>query len=515
VAPTSMNGPAHGAPRVGFRALEAVALGAAALVAIALGWVVANNDGFGPDMGSAALLTLGALASFGLIMAGPVPCLAGIAVASVAFYGQPLGQVGTLSVAPGDVLYAGLVGWWLLRTLGRAQGDFPDDRPRIAFGQSMAILFFAYTALTFWNVALSDPGALGDSVVSWLRLIQTASIAFLAASVIETKQDVRLVLGAVVIAGILAIILAVSAGGNVLSGRATAGSLGPQSIGMLSGLILLIGAFGAASVNVRHRIALAAVGLFGLLIAKSVASFVAVGFALALGAAFMAAASSAQRVTRVALTVGLAGVLVFGAVQLFRPEVTPGSEEFKDSSAARRILTIAAGFEIFERNPVIGAGWRQSSNPGVIGDRDVVTDVRRRFPEARPAYYTDVTPTFVHNAYVQVLADLGLVGFLLFVAVIVAIAVRVRDLLRRLGSDHELRREAWVMGLGLLLLLVWFNDKPMFGGQPETVVAALLIGTLAATSRIVAEAAPATGGGWSHPPGRGSGAADGPRMEPS
>jgi O-antigen ligase len=474
---------------MGFGVAEAVAVGCVALLSVALGWAVARYGDLASGVGSAPLLTLGALASLAVVMAGPVACLAAIAVLTVGAYGQPLGHVGTLSITPADVFYVGLVGWWLREVIGRAQQDHPDFRPRIAFGQSAALLFFGYTALTFVHVASADPGALGTSLVSWLKFVQSASIAFLAASLIKTERDVRLVLGAIVLAGVVAVGVAVSDGGNLLGGR-SGGAVGPQPIGLLSGFILLTAAFGALTPKARYRIALAVVGVLGLLIAKSVASYVATGLALSIGAALMPPAAPAQRATRAVLAVGLAAVVIFGVVQVFRPEVTPGSEDFRNSSASHRILVMTAGLEIFERNPVIGAGWRQSSNPRLIGDRDVVTDVRRRFPAARAVHYPDISPTSVHNTYVQILADLGLVGFALFAALIAIIALRIRGLLRRMGPAHDLRREVWVMAMGLLLLLVWLNDKPLFGGQPESVFGALLVGTLAATARIVAQRDP-------------------------
>ena len=51
--------------------------------------------------------------------------------------------------------------------------------------------------------------------------------------------------------------------------------------------------------------------------------------------------------------------------------------------------------------------------------------------------------------------------------------------------------EAWALSLGLLLLLVWLNDNALFGGVPPTLIGALLVGTLAATSRIHARMAEA------------------------
>jgi O-antigen ligase len=455
------------------------------LLSVAAGWTIATQADVLAEAGSLPLLTLAALVSIAIILLGPVACLVAATTLTVGAFGQSLGDAGSLSVTPADLFYAGLVAWWLREVIGRAQQDFPDTRPRIAFGQLAAALFFGYTALTFVYMAVAEPGAIEKSLLSWLRFVQSASIAVLAASVITTRREVKIVMGSVVVAGIVAIVVALFGGASLLNAR-SGGAVGPQPIGLFSGFILLTAAFGALTKETRYRIALALIGLIGLVIAKSVVSFIATGVALAFGAALIASGSGAQRLTRVAVATGVAAVVVFGAVQLFRPEVTPGSDEFRNSSASHRILVINAGLEIFEQNPLIGAGWRQSSNPDVIGDRDIVTDVRRRFPGARSVQYPDVTPASVHNTYVQILADLGAIGFALFVAMIVVIAIRIRDLLRRLAPADELRREAVVMALGLLLLLVWLNDKPLFGGQPESVLGAVLVGTLAATARIVA-----------------------------
>ena len=457
---------------------------AVALVSVAFGWVIATQADLLAEAGSLPLLAVGAIAAAAIISLGPIACLVATTTLTVGAFGQSLGDAGGLSVTPADIFYVGLVGWWLRDVIGRAQQDYPDTRPRIEFGQFAAALFFAYTALTFVHMAVVEPGAVESSLLSWLRFVQSASIAFLAASVIKTSRDVKIVMGGIVVAGIVAIVLALFGGSDLLTGRA-GGAVGPQPIGLFSGFILLTAIFGALTTDARYRIAMVLIGLIGLVIAKSVASFVATGVAIVFGAALIASASGPQRLTRVAVGTLVAGVVVFGAVQLFRPEVTPGSEGFRSSSASHRILVISAGIEIFERNPVIGVGWRQSSNPEVIGDRDVVTDVRRRFPGARSVYYPDVSPTSVHNTYVQILADLGAIGFALFVGLIAVIVFRIRNLLRRLGPADDLRREAVVMALGLLLLLVWLNDKPLFGGQPESVLGAVLVGALAATARLV------------------------------
>jgi O-antigen ligase len=301
--------------------------------------------------------------------------------------------------------------------------------------------------------------------------------------VIESKRDVRIVLGAIAVAGVGGVVFAAVNADGLLGERA-GGALGPNALGLVSGLLLVIAAFGAVTPKAPFRALLVVAGVAGLLLAQSVASLVAAGLVLALGASLAGRSNPALRVARPMLALALAGVVVFGIVQLLRPEVTPGSADFRESSASQRIVLAAAGLEIFERNPVIGAGWRQCSSPAVVGDREIAADVRRRFPNAPALFYPDVSPSSVHNTYIQVLADLGLVGFGMLAALIAAIGVGAWRLLRRLDRDDELWREAWAMSLGVLLIVVWLNDNPLFGGQVETVLAAVLVGTLAAVSRL-------------------------------
>jgi O-antigen ligase len=485
MAQTAMRTGSYRAPRLAAVSSDLVALGGMALLAAALGWGVVRFDGFGGDTASAALATVGGLACLAAITAGPLVCLAAIAALTAGGFYPVFAQFGGVEATLADVFFAGLFGWWLLGAIRRTERGLRDTRPRIAFGQGAAILFLACAGLTVAKLAISDPGTLGDSLASWLRLVQTASLAWLAASVIETKRDVRLVLGAIAGAGVVAVAIGALTGGNLLTQR-SGGTLGPNPLGLVSGVVLLIAAFGGLTSKARYRIGLAAIGLLGLLLAKSVASFVATGFVLALGASLASTspATASQRATRVVLAVAMAGVLVFSVVQFLRPDATPTSESFRSSSASQRIILGAAGLEVFERNPVLGAGWRLSSSPEVIGDREIAVEVRRRFPHAQPNFYPDVSPGSVHNTYVQILADTGLVGFAVFVALIVTVALRVRELLRRLGREHELWPQAWVMSLCLLLVLIWLNDNPLYGGQPETVLLALLVGTLAAVARM-------------------------------
>ena len=207
-------------------------LGAVGLLAVALGWIVVRFDGFEAEIGPAILLIAAGVGSVALIMTGPIACLAAIAALTVAGIQPQLAEIGGVEATLVDVFYLGLVGWWLRAVIGRAQQPDPAPRPRIAFGQRIAIVLFAYVCLTFFHVAGSNPDGLSDSIVSWLRLAATLSIAFLAASVIETKRDVRIVLGAIALAGVGAVIFAAVNADGLLGDRA-GGALGPNALGLV------------------------------------------------------------------------------------------------------------------------------------------------------------------------------------------------------------------------------------------------------------------------------------------
>jgi O-antigen ligase len=496
MSPLAFPSASRGAPawRLRPRAGEIVALGAAAVLALALGWAIARHDGFGPGIGSAALLTASVLITAAVIRAGPIACIVAIVVLTITRYRPTLLEAGGVAVVPFDVFFVGLLGGWLRGVLARAQSSNTKSRPRIRFGQGIAGILFLYTTLTLANVAIADPAQFDDSAISWLRLVETGVLAFLAASMIETKRQVRLVVSSIVLVAAAAVVVPFVLAGGSVGGRFGGAGLGPNLFGLISGMVLLAGAFGAISPRTRWRIALVGIGVLGLVLAKSVASLVATGAALAVGTGLMRKAGPAPGITRVAAAVAVVGIVAFGALQALRPEATPGSEGFRGSTASQRLILGAAGFEIFKRNPVIGVGWRRSNDPDVIGDREVEIAVRRRFRDFRPSHFNDVftssNPTSVHNTYVQVLAELGLVGFALFGALVAVVGLRVRDLLRSLGRDHELWRAAWVMSLVLLLALVWLNDTPLFGGEPATVIPSIFIGTLAALARIEAESPP-------------------------
>jgi O-antigen ligase len=79
------------------------------------------------------------------------------------------------------------------------------------------------------------------------------------------------------------------------------------------------------------------------------------------------------------------------------------------------------------------------------------------------------------------LAEAGIVGFGFFVVAFVAATRGILGTLRSVRSQAREYAIARCMAACLLVIVVWWNDNTLFGVQPETVLAALFIGMIAAT----------------------------------
>jgi O-antigen ligase len=78
-------------------------------------------------------------------------------------------------------------------------------------------------------------------------------------------------------------------------------------------------------------------------------------------------------------------------------------------------LLAYVGYRIWRNHPVAGAGWQASNEPATVDP--VLPAARRRFPDLAPlAFPTREHEWGIQNAYVQAAADLGFIGFVLFLA---------------------------------------------------------------------------------------------------
>jgi O-antigen ligase len=352
------------------------------------------------------------------------------------------------------------------------------------------LLFVGFAGLTLLYVAAVDPGVMERSAVSWLRFVQTVSIGFLAAFLVRSPRDAKVLLTAVAIAGIIvvgtALIGGVGSESEETLGVRGGGTVGPNSLGLTSGLLLLMAVLGGLGPQLLYRIPLFLVGAVGLVQSQSVGGIVGTCVAVTLGVVLLHSnrtSGSGLRALRAVAAVVVAIALAYGFASAVRPENLPHTEGFQTSSTWHRTVVGAAGVELALRNPVIGVGWRRSSEAHVIGDPDLTRDLRMRFSGTRDEFFPDVEPTSVHNAYVQVAAETGLIGLVLLGLLLFSLGRDITRLLQRVPRDGLLWRQLWYLTWALVLVLVWLNDNPIFGGQVETVVLVAVVGAIAGLGR--------------------------------
>ena len=96
----------------------------------------------------------------------------------------------------------------------------------------------------------------------------------------------------------------------------------------------------------------------------------------------------------------------------------------------QRTMLVYYGWRVFVDHPVAGAGWQASNDEYVYGP--LLPRLHERFPSTPEiGFPSPAHPYGIQNAYVQVLADLGVVGGVLFLAALLTpLWLAVRRLLR-------------------------------------------------------------------------------------
>lgn len=433
------------------------------------------------------LAVVGGLAAGVVLLAlGPFACLVAAVGLSVTGISPHLATVQGVDISVADPLYVVIVCWLAFeRTTGRR-----PPRERIEFGQSAVLLFFFYIAASVIAVAVVEPDRFAAALTSFLRLTQTASLAWLAAGVVRSRRDVVLLVRWLLVATAVGVLVALgyAISGGDLIGTRYGGLLDPNALGLIAAVTALAAVMGVGSRQLGVRVALGCVGALGLVLGKSVGAFLSLAAALLLllsTASVSRETPFGQRLGQGLLVVLLVGVLAFGAIQFFRPTALPTSSQFRNSSTQHRIVAGTGGLDLFSDSPIVGLGWRRSDSPSVIAKSHLADRLRQRFgTDLNPSFFPDVLLVTVHNTYVELLAELGVLGVLALLFALWAVARRVRALLRRLTQHSELEHHARFLALAALAVLVWLNDNPLYGGQPETILLAVTIGALAAIAHV-------------------------------
>jgi hypothetical protein len=399
-------------------------------------------------------------------------------------------SAGRVNVRLTDLPYVLLLGS-LLFVSGRAIAQ------RVDVGQRLLAALLLVFGLSLIPFLVLHPQEFFSPFVSWLRLVETFSVVWLLPYVVKRPSDARFVMG--VVAGACATELGKALVDAVVSGQLSGrlqGGNGPDTEGLLAAILIVTVIYGMVPRWPLGRTVLLGLGVVSLLLSKSVASVVAVGLVLALAPPPRRTArrrsSGLLRPMQLIIVVAALAITVVGV----RSENLPGTSNFASSSTMQRVIYGADGVDIFEHHPILGVGFSRSELANVIGDPSVVSEVQRWFPNTPPQLFhteldcrltgqlTSAGPTSgcflgtVHNAYIEVGAEAGVIGLVTLLVAAVGIRRRIRKV-RAQTTDPAIQAVLRWATLVMVVVLIWWNDNPLFGAHPETLLFALALGMLA------------------------------------
>ncbi len=369
------------------------------------------------------------------------------------------------------------------------------DRPPLRAGRWV---WLASVAFLVWDfAAVVYPRWLDESydwhthLVTAGKLAEYALLAPAVVVLVRRRADLELVLGVLVAWSVAASAVAVVQffGWRVLAGWPTGwrqpSFLGHHDLAGLSGAAACVALLWLAFPRPgwgRFAAVAAVAGVVGLILSGSTAG--AIGFGLAAAAAFVAARwRGAATRRRLAAIVCLPLVVVAGLVPLRSGDVGhllryfgigPKEKERNVETLVQRTLLIYIGWRIFLDHPAVGAGFQSSLERSVYSP--YLPDARARFPSSPPrAFPSPQHPWGVQNLYVQTLAETGVIGFLLLVAVFVSGLASAGLVAWRGPPEIALLAVLWL----LLCIGVW-NALGTIAGIPLDALTWLALGLAAA-----------------------------------
>jgi O-antigen ligase len=301
------------------------------------------------------------------------------------------------------------------------------------------VLLFLWIAIDIARPAGSNGYPWQTHAVTAAKFFEYALLAPAVMLLVRRRADLLLVVSVLIGWSVIATTVGVAqfVGANIFVSGATGGRqlsfLGFHDFGALSAAALACGMVGLAFVFWTPIAWVAAVsGALGVILSGSVAAMIGLGLAAValVAVAILRGEVFPRRLAAVAaiLAVTAAGVAAMRANQLDSVLRLVGIETQQEPSKnvesyAHRAVLVWIGWQIFLDHPVAGAGWEASGDPATF--MPYVPAAQREYPDEPPlAFPSPERPYGVQNLYVQFLADLGLVGLLLLLAVF-ACAVRL------------------------------------------------------------------------------------------
>jgi O-antigen ligase len=367
----------------------------------------------------------------------------GFAVLAFLSFLETLPTSGSLSLAKGAGLLVAVA--WLARfSSAKGEHDFFADRSFLTW---VLIAFFSWATLSLlWATSV------GVGVSSLSRYAPNILLLPIAYTAIRTRRDLMLVIGAIVFGAFVAATFGILQPPNpnlIEESSRASGTVGdPNELAafLLVGLALAAGiALGKGRSPLLRLTAAVTVPLCaaGIFLSLSRGGLIALGVLLIAGTFF------AGR-WRLAITAMLVAVVAGGVLYFTELAPLPAREHVTTAGGGTGRSDIwKLGLRMVRAHPVAGVG---------VGNFPVVSPDYALQPGTlvRADLIFSAAPKVTHNTYLEVMSEMGLPGFLLFMAAIgscLACALKAARLWARRGQANM---EAIARGvfLGLIGMLV-------------------------------------------------------------
>jgi hypothetical protein len=225
---------------------------------------------------------------------------------------------------------------------------------------------------------------------------------------------------------------------NEFEGRRP-GQLEPSFLGNIdfaafSGAVLAVG-FAGIALRTNTRVAYLAIvaGAIGAIIAAQVLPYFGIVL-MAIACMLIAHRTNALTRRRAFAVVAITAVVGVGVLALRSYDtanflrflgIKPASKTANASvqTGSQRAMLAYIGFRIWLDHPFLGVGFERSENRY----QPYLADAKRKFPQAAYAFPSKSHPWGVQSLWVQLLADTGVIGFILGVATfVIALALALR-----------------------------------------------------------------------------------------
>jgi O-antigen ligase len=342
-------------------------------------------------------------------------------------------------------------------------GAFLGGRARLGLVREHRRLLLTIFLLCLWStlsaVWADKPGVAATEASYWWM----AAFAFIITlTTIRSPRHISYIALAFVAGAVISVAIGLATGGlsptavsssqTAIQGRLTGGGGDPnqQAAGFVAALFLMLGLFSVF----KRRITRTWLTLAFLLVVVGFLATESRGGLLALAASTVVALIIAPRQRgRIAALAVLVGIACIGLL-LSSPGALQRITDLSGGTSGRSDLW-RVGFEVFKGHPVVGVG---AGNFVVVEPHYAL----RPGAIARIQYITE-TPEIVHNTYLQLLAETGIVGLLGYLAVVASSLWASFQAIGRFETIGEIGyadlTRAVVLGtIGMLAALFFITD---------------------------------------------------------